>query len=265
MTEKKHGYLTLYICLGIVAAILMAIFAPHTATKTRIGGEIFLNLLKMIVVPLVMTSVLSGILGMGDVRKLGWPGLAAVGYYVTTTILAVIVGIAVVNLIQPGVGTVDPAKVAEIQGEEGGGSPKEKMLNALSELTGLSTDEVGDVFQDLPAAEAEAPQVWEIFENMIMMLFTDNLLKSAMETQLLPLIFFCIIFGGMLTTLGDRVKTFTEIIQQANTALMSFVMLLMKIAPLGIFCLVAARFGRCLLYTSPSPRDGLLSRMPSSA
>ena len=64
MTEKKHGYLTLYICLGIVAAILMAIFAPHTATKTRIGGEIFLNLLKMIVVPLVMTSVLSGILGI---------------------------------------------------------------------------------------------------------------------------------------------------------------------------------------------------------
>ena len=70
MTEKKHGYLTLYICIGIVAAILMAIFAPHTATKTRIGGEIFLNLLKMIVVPLVMTSVLSGILGMGDVMSL---------------------------------------------------------------------------------------------------------------------------------------------------------------------------------------------------
>ena len=244
MTEKKHGYLTLYICLGIVAAIVLAIFAPNIATRTRIGGEIFLNLLKMIVVPLVMTSVLSGILGMGDVRKLGWPGLAAVGYYITTTILAVIVGIAVVNMIQPGVGTVDAAKVAEIQGKEGGGSPKEKMLNALSELTGLSTDEVGDVFQDLPAAEAEAPQVWEIVENMIMMLFTDNLLKSAMETQLLPLIFFWIIFGGMLTTLGDRVKTFTEIIQQANTALMSFVMLLMKIAPLGIFCLVAARFGR---------------------
>ncbi len=243
MSEKKHGFLTVYICIGIVLAILLAIFAPRIAMMTHIGGEIFLNLLKMIVVPLVMTSVLSGILGMGDVRKLGKPGAAAVGYYITTTILAVVVGIAVVNIIQPGVGTVDAEQVEALKGT-GVDSPKQKMLDALSDLTGLSETEVGEVFKDLPAGEQEAPQVWEIVENMIMMMFTDNLLKSALETQLLPLIFFCIVFGGMLTTLGDRVSTFTEIIQQANTALMSFVLLLMKVAPIGIFCLVAARFGK---------------------
>jgi len=75
------------------------------------------------------------------------------------------------------------------------------------------------------------------------MLFTDNLIQSAARGDLLPLIFFSIIFAGMLTTMGSRVTVLTGMVDQANDALMSFVMLLMKIAPLGIFCLVTARFG----------------------
>ena len=69
-----------------------------------IGGEVFLRALTMMVVPLVMASVMSGILGMGDVRKLGRPGLVAILYYFSTTILAVVVGLAVVNVIKPGSG-----------------------------------------------------------------------------------------------------------------------------------------------------------------
>ena len=69
-----------------------------------IGGEVFLRALTMMVVPLVMASVMSGILGMGDVRKLGRPGLVAILYYFSTTILAVVVGLAVVNVINPGSG-----------------------------------------------------------------------------------------------------------------------------------------------------------------
>ena len=106
MSEKK-SYLTLYICIAIVAAITLALAAPGIAVGFHIGGEIFLRLLKMMVVPLVVTSVMSGILGLGDVRKLGKPGGYAVLYYFTTTILAVAVGLAVVNVIRPGVGTVD--------------------------------------------------------------------------------------------------------------------------------------------------------------
>lgn len=72
---------TLYICLAIVVAIVFAIMAPTFAMKFHLGGEVFLNLLKMMVVPLVMSSVMCGILGMGDVRKLGKPGLYTVLYY----------------------------------------------------------------------------------------------------------------------------------------------------------------------------------------
>ena len=107
MAKAKQSHLTLYIVIGIVAAVVLALLAPHSAMKFKIGGDIFLNLLKMMVVPLVMASVMNGILGMGDVRKLGKPGGYTILYYLSTTLLAVGLGLAVVNIIQPGVGAVE--------------------------------------------------------------------------------------------------------------------------------------------------------------
>jgi solute carrier family 1 (high affinity glutamate transporter) protein 1 len=83
-----------------------------------------------------------------------------------------------------------------------------------------------------------------IMNNLIEKLFTDNLFMAAAETNLLPLILFSIVFAALLSTMGARVATITEIIAQVNDALLSFIMLLMKVAPLGIFCLVTARFGK---------------------
>jgi Na+/H+-dicarboxylate symporter len=157
-------------------------------------------------------------------------------------VLAVAVGLVVVNVIRPGVGTVDEETLAEFSGV-GVDSPKEKLLKALARLTDLEEEEVASVFHELPGGEPETPSVREIFRNLLLMLFTDNLFQAAAEGNLLPLIVFSIIFGGMLTTMGSRVATITDLIDQANTALLNFVLLLMKIAPLGIFCLVAARFG----------------------
>ena len=86
--KKKHGHgLTIAICASIVLAVLFALWRPHDAMRCEVGGDVFLNLLKMLVVPLVMSSVMSGILGLGDVRKLGKPGAAAVTYYLFTTVL----------------------------------------------------------------------------------------------------------------------------------------------------------------------------------
>ena len=241
---KPHGsLLTYFICGSIVAAIALALIAPHAAESLEIGGEIFLRLLKMIVVPLVFTSVMSGILGLGDVRKLGKPGAAAVGYYLCTTVLAVVIGLVVVNVIQPGVGTVDK-EMLDKYSKVGVGSPKEKMTKSLMELTGLSSEEVASVFGELPSGESEVPSLGAILKNLLLLLVTDNLFLAAVETQLLPIIVFAIIFGAMLTTMGEEVSSITNLIEQANRALMKFVMLLMNIAPLGIFCLVTARFGK---------------------
>ncbi len=210
--QKKKSNLTFYILGAIILAVVFSLVSPHKAMKFHIGGEVFLMLLKMMVVPLVVSSVMSGILGLGDVRKLGRPGGTAVVYYFTTTVMAVLVGLVVVNIIQPGVGTVDPQVLTDIAAKGG----------------------------NLSQSDAD---IWTILNNLVLMLFTDNLFDSAANTDLLPLIIFSIIFAGMLTTMGSRVETITSIIVQINDALISFVLLLMKVAPIGIFCLVAARFG----------------------
>ncbi len=129
--------------------------------------------------------------------------------------LAVITGLVVVNVIEPGVGAFD-----------------QESLALVAEGT------------DLSAIAGESATIGTILENLLLMLFTDNLISSAAETNLLPLIVFSVIFAGMLTNMGERVNVITTSIVQINDALLAFVLLLMKVAPIGIFCLVAARFGQ---------------------
>lgn len=339
-SQSGHGRATMLIVASIVAAIAAALTGPAflgerfqpVIAALEVGGEVFLRLLQMVVVPLVMASVMSGILGLGDVRKLGRPGFYAVSYYFCTTILAVITGLVVVNLIQPAknidVALVEDARkkgeqtVAHVAGQndarliqwhnvtgDRAAAAGESKNIAIPEEGAWSVriviDQVGDA--DVPAAaqvqwsvdgnafedvlngmfksekragihttkpviplpeEARyarvvftpqqggdrsiveayvvsgAPTLGRIFRNLVLMLFTNNLLLEMVEVQLLPLIIFSIAFAGMLTTLGDRADTIKQLVISINDALMNFILLLMKLAPLGIFCLVAARFAK---------------------
>ncbi len=96
------------ILIGIIVAIVIGIiiggWLPGVAAKTHVLGEIFLNLLKMIVVPLVMLSMVVGITGLGDIRNLGPIGGRTVLYYMATTGISVLIGIILVNVVQPGKG-----------------------------------------------------------------------------------------------------------------------------------------------------------------
>jgi Na+/H+-dicarboxylate symporter len=278
---------------------------------------------------------MSGILGLGDIRKLGRPGGYAVTYYLCTTVLAVITGLIVVNIVNPGKGIdkklVEDARqegeapIAHVAGRDRGRKVHwHNVTGDRAEASGASqnvmvpdegmwnvriiVDQVGSA--DRPAkAQLQwsadgneflnvddgefvagvaagiyttkpviplppeagytrivfepgqggtrsvieayvvpgAPSIGEIMRNLVLMLFTNNLLGSMVEVNLLPLIMFSIVFAGMLTTLGDRSKTITDLIVSINDALMSFILLLMKLAPLGIFCLVAARFSKAQL------------------
>ena len=342
-SEKQpagHSHLTLYIVGAIVLAVVVAIAGPALFDENfrpyvsifGVGGEVFLRMLQMVVVPLVMASVMSGILGLGDVRKLGRPGAYAVTYYLCTTVLAVITGLIVVNIVNPGRGIdkklVEDARqegeetVARAAGRKDGN--KFEWHNVTGDRTQIASesknlsvgkngnwnvriviDQVGDataaaraelrwsrdgnVFEDVENGEFVAgtqasiyrtstaiavpeeaacvrlsfepqqggaasiieaflvpgpPSIGEIFQNLVLMLFTGNLLASMVEINLLPLIVFSIVFGGMLTTMGEKSKTISALVIGINDALMSFILLLMKLAPLGIFCLVAARFSK---------------------
>ena len=256
-TKNGGGHHTLYMVVAIVLAFVVAWLAPEFAASLEVGGEIFLRLLTMVVVPLVMSSVMSGILGLGDVRKLGKPGVSAVGYYIMTTILAVTIGVITVSVIRPGEGfeVPDEPVAAVEEGEE------PKVAEGALKLEGLMRDSSADPREDTPVDWVEVemegepyfvpvyeglktnPDIGTIFQGLVLMLFSGNLLHSMVDMQLLPLIVFSIIFAGMLTTMGEKGQTLSTLFVAINDALLSFVMLLMKFAPLGIFCLVTAKFG----------------------
>ena len=221
LLEKQGGgsenLLTVLIFAGIVAALALAWLAPSAAASLAVGGTVFLAVLKMLVVPLVVTSVMCGVLSMGDVRKLGRPGAATLIYYFTTTAVAVVTGIVLVNLFAPGEG-IDGSAAKAAAGAE------------VSAKLGAE-------------AVSEPAGVGAIFENLLTMLFTDNLFASAAETDLLPLIVFSLAFAAVLTTMGARAGSLTKVLLEANDALMKFVLLVMWTAPLGVFCLVAGQFG----------------------
>ncbi len=250
-SKSGAGHHTLFMVGAIVLAFVVAWLFPHFAASLEMGGEIFLRLLTMVVVPLVMASVMSGILGLGDVRKLGRPGAAAVGYYISTTILAVTVGVIMVNLIRPGVGFEPPEREqAVVEVAEGALAVDGEMRDSSANPRQSDPKDWVEVTIDgkphfLPAYEGvnTEPDIGTIFQGLVLMLFSDNLLHSMVDMQLLPLIVFSIIFAGMLTTMGEKGKTLTTLLVSINEALLSFVMLLMKFAPLGIFCLVTSRFG----------------------
>lgn len=288
LPEKSGGHglgPTLALLAAIVLAVIVALIFPHFAASLKLGGDIFLGLLKMLVVPLVVVSVMSGVLGLGDVRRIGRPGGMAILYYLSTTILAVVVGLVVVNIIQPGKAVnqseleaaADQSEEA-IEAREKAAARKaanEALANALQAKddaqlklnqakTALQESEDDEDLQaaleqaedELKAANlaltqaetqkkdaGEEPSLGQILKNLVEMLFTDNLFESASEMDLLPLILFSLFFAGLLTTLGPRVDAITTLVEQLNTALMQFVLLIMKIAPIGIFCLVAAQFG----------------------
>ncbi len=167
-------------------------------------GEMFLDALKMLVVPLIISSMIVGIAGLGDIRKVGKTGLIAFGYFMTTTCIAVAIGLVMVNIIEPGVAvemTVD--KIPE------------KVMGK------------------------EAVGITDILKSFV----SPNLVESMVKMDILPLIIFSLIFGGVLTTLGEPGKRVIDFFDTINTAVMKIVHLLMYFAPIGVFALIASKLG----------------------
>jgi len=205
MSHKHAMYLLFFIVLAVVAGVISGwIFGPAMLSVAWIG-TVFLNLLKMMIVPLIMAAVISGIGSLGDIRKLGTIGGTTLLFYASTTAIAVFIGMVMVNLIQPGVG-ID-ASTATIP---------DRVIG--KEDTGIS--------------------------DIMLMMIQPNLIESAANTQLLPIIFFSILFAAALTTLGNSGKIVIDFFRGVNDAMMKLVVWVMYLAPIGIFGLVAGRLGK---------------------
>jgi len=190
---------------GIVIALICVYFFGETMISVEWMGTLFLRALKMIIVPLVMSSMIVGITGMGDIRKLGRIGWMTVVYYTVTTGISVTIGIILVNIIRPGVGL---------------------SFGAL------------DVPPNIAAKEALG------FTEILLSFVSENIFESMAKMDILPIIVFSLILGGILTTLGSTGRPVIDFFTSLNEAIMKMVHLLMFFAPIGVFGLVAGRFAR---------------------
>ena len=108
----KHIFKSLYfqVIVGILAGIFFGAFFPDFAVKLKPLGDAFIKLIKMVIAPLIFSSIVIGIAGMQDVKKVGKIGLTSIIYFEVMTTVALIIGLVFVNVIQPGTGmNADPA------------------------------------------------------------------------------------------------------------------------------------------------------------
>lgn len=205
MPHKHAVILLIAIIFGVILGIASGWFWGQAMTSVTWLGELFLNALKMIIIPLIVAAVISGVCTLGDIRKLGKIGGFTILYYSITTAIAVLIGLVVVNLIQPGVG--------------------------IQELS-----------QTIPETVAEKQQTG--FTEILLSMVSPNLIESAANTRLLPIIVFCLLFAAALTTLGDKGKPVISFFDGLNETMMKIVIWIMYFAPIGIFALVASRLGQ---------------------
>ncbi len=173
-------------------------------------GSLFLRALKMIIVPLIAASIITGVTGVGSTKSLGKMGGKTLLYYVSTTFLAILTGLVLVNLIQPGVIDGKPAK--EILGLHGAEEFKEQ---------------VGD---------SGFGSLMDIFIRMV----PENPFRAAVEGDILAVIFFCLLFGFCITLLEDKYKQpLATFFQAVFETMMRITHIIICFAPLGVFGLIA--------------------------
>jgi len=205
VNSNHTGYLLWAILAGVLLGIICGAWFGPAMLGVEWLGTLFLNALKMMIIPLIIAAVVTGVASLGDVRKLGRVGGFTVFYYASTTAVAVILGLIIVNIIQPGAGAAN-----------------------------LSTEVPETV------AARETIGVADIVLSMV----APNLVAAAAETQLLPLIVFSLVFAAALTTIGERGKTLLAFFEGLNETMMKLVVWIMYFAPVGIFALVASRLGQ---------------------
>ncbi len=202
----RHAVILLgFIVAGVVLGVLSGWIWGDAMLRVAWLGTLFLNALKMLIIPLIFAAVISGVASLGDIRKLGRIGGITVGYYALSTGVAVLIGLIMVNLIQPGAGV-------------------HWSTGALAEGIAAKAD-VG-------------------MSDILLSLVSPNLITAAADTQLLPLILFAILLSAALTTLGGTGEHVIKFFNGLNEAMMKVVVWIMYFAPVGIFALIAARLGK---------------------
>ena len=210
-----HWQIAIAISLAVVAGLLSGTDAEIAGVKLlavyAFFGTLFLNALKMLIVPLVSASIISGMAGIGgeNLERLGGKTLL---FYATSSLIAILIGLAVVNIVQPGVGDTEALAAS------------------------LSTD---NAELDATLAKVEgrsAADIVQVFERMI----PTNVVAAAANGQMLGLIFFSLLYGFFLArSESEHAEVQLNFWQGLMDIMTSMTMWVMKFAPIGVFGLVA--------------------------
>ena len=200
MGEKKKLSLASWIFIGLIAGIIVGFaFIGHVEAAEKYikpFGTLFLNLIKFIVVPIVLFSIISGVISLGDIKKVGSIGVRTILYYICTTAVAVIVGLALANLF----------KGFFIQ---------------------ISTT-------NLKYTAKAAPSFIETIINI----FPKNIIEPMSGAIMLQIIVIALFFGFGIILAGEKGKVAADVIHSFNEVSMQIMGLIIKLSPLGVFCLI---------------------------
>ena len=213
-TKKKIGLSTqifIALLIGALFGVVIHYWIPSSYIKDTVivegvlyvVGQGFIRLMQMLVVPLVFCSLICGSMAIGDTKTLGKVGVKTIGFYLVTTALAVCVALGSALLINPGRG-LD--------------------MDAVQKGTVSST--------------TEATSLVDTLLNII----PKNPVQSMANGYMLPIIVFALFVGIMLAKLGTRGSVVANFFSQFNDVMMEMTMAIMKIAPIGVFCLIARTF-----------------------
>jgi aerobic C4-dicarboxylate transport protein len=209
---RKPLYTHLYfqVITAIVIGVLLGYFYPHIAEQMKPFGDAFIKMIKMLIAPIIFCTVVHGIAGMEDLKRVGRVGLKALIYFEVVTTLALIVGLIVVNVLQPGAGmnvdskAIDTKSIAIYTTKAGQQSTVEFLLNII------------------PA----------------------TVVGAFAEGEILQVLFFAILFAFALFMLGERGKPVLNLIDIVSHALFGVVGIIMRVAPLGAFGAMAFTIGK---------------------
>lgn len=172
-------------------------------------GDAFVYLIKMLIVPLIVTTLISGVIAMGDPKRLGSLGARTIGMYLFTTFFAVWLGIIVALIFQPG--------------------------NGMSEViasTGGSTDTVAEKLRGAGAAKKSLSEY-------LLAIIPQNPIQAAAKGDVLALIFFSILMGVGILATGEKGKPVGDFFDSAAEVVMKITMMIMELAPYGVLALMA--------------------------
>jgi proton glutamate symport protein len=216
MRLKLHWQILVALVLAVIAGLAIgdAVLAGMSLVAIYdFIGTLFLNLLKMLIVPLVMASIITGIAGIGSQGAFGRLGAKTLSYYFATSLIAILIGLMMVNVLEPGIQNGEPVK----------------------ELIGLSDDKAAEAMEKVGGRNAGD------VADVLLRLVPVNVISAAAENgQLLGLIFFSLLFGIFMTRVphpyAENLLTFWEGVFEVMMLITDWVL---KFAPLGVFALVA--------------------------